>query len=202
MVYLALIYEFLKIGLFSIGGGLATLPFLYQIAEKYDWFTRAMLMDMIAISESTPGPIGLNMATYAGFSAGAGSASGAFGAFGGVLGGVLASFSLIAPSFFIVTFVVKILDRFKENRFVKAAFYGIRPTVAALIASVAISITGVSLLGASRLADVAEITPAVMHSFAFKKLPLFLAVLYFTRYNKHPACYIAVAAVIGVLFKL
>ena len=198
MVYLSLVYEFFNIGLFSIGGGLATLPFLYQLTEKYTWFTRATLMDMIAISESTPGPIGLNMATYAGFSAASSGSTGSV--LGGVLGGVLASFALITPSFFIVAFVVKILDKFKESHFVKAAFYGIRPAVTALIATAAIGIMGVSLLEVSKLADVVNISQAGFYSFAFKKLPLFLAILYLTRYDKHPVFYIAGAALIGAVF--
>ena len=199
MVYLALIYEFLKIGLFSIGGGLATLPFLYQLADRYDWFTRAVLMDMIAISESTPGPIGINMATYAGFLAG--SEGPVKNVLGGVLGGVLASFAIIVPSFFIVASVVKILDKFKESHFVKAAFYGIRPTVAAMIASAAVGIMGISLLETSNLADVAKISTPTFYSFAFKKLPLFLTILYLTRYDKHPVYYIAGAALVGVFFR-
>jgi chromate transporter len=189
MGYLTLIYEFLKVGLFSIGGGLATLPFLYQLADKHTWFTRETLMDMIAISESTPWPIGLNMATYAGYAA------------EGALGGVLASISLVVPSFFIVSFVVKILDKFRENDVVKAAFYGIRPAVAALITSAAIGIMGVSLLGVSNLAGFMKITPAGLYSFALKNLPLFLIILYLTRkYDKHPVYYIAGAALVGVLF--
>ena len=196
MVHLYLICEFLNMGLFSIGGGLATLPFLYQLTERYTWFTRATLMDMIAISESTPGPIGLNMATYAGF-----SAASAGGVLDGVWGGVLASFSLIAPSFFIVASIVKILDKFKENRLVKTAFYGIRPAVAALIFSAAIGIIGTSLLDISKLADVVKILPPVLFDFAFKKLPLFLVILYFMRYDKHPVYYIAGAALIGAIFR-
>jgi len=197
MVYLTMIYEFLKMGLFSIGGGLATLPFLYQIAEKYTWFTRAMLMDMIAIAESTPGPLGLNMATYAGF-----SATSSESVLSGIMGGVLASFALIAPSFFIVVSVVKILDKFKENHFVKAAFYGIRPAVTALIVTAAIGITGVSLLEVSKLADVANISQPILYNFAFKKLPLFLAIFYLMRYDKHPIYYIAGAALVGAVFRL
>ena len=112
-IYLKLAGEFLKIGLFSVGGGLATLPFLYKLADSYDWFTRAMLVDMIAISESTPGPIGVNMATYAGYTA------------AGVYGGVLATLSLVFPSVVIALFITKALDAFREEKFVKSSFYGI-----------------------------------------------------------------------------
>ena len=187
MIYAALIYEFLKIGLFSIGGGLATLPFLYQVADRYPWFTHEMLTDMIAISQSTPGPIGLNMATYAGYAA------------AGVPGGVLASLAVITPSLIIVSCLVKALDKFKENALVKAAFYGIRPAVTALIASAALGIVKITLLdvsgfaGAQSLADI----------FNYRRLALFAALFYLTRkYNKHPACYIGAGALAGVLLKL
>ncbi|MDR3332561.1 MAG: chromate transporter [Synergistaceae bacterium] len=187
MIYLQLILEFLKIGLFSIGGGLATLPFLYQIADKYPWFSREMLVNMIAVSESTPGPIGLNMATYAGYAA------------GGMLGGVLATLALITPSFFIISFVVTILDKFKENRFVKAAFYGIRPAVTALIASAALGIIKITLLdvpayeGSGRIADI----------FSYKELALFFVILVLTnKINKHPVFFIGGAALIGAIFGL
>ena len=116
------------------------------------------------------------------------------------MGGVSASFALIMPSFFIVAFVVRILDKFKENRFVKAAFYGIRPAVTALIASAAIGVMGVSLLEVSKLADVVNVSQAGLYSFAFKKLPLFLAIMYLTRYDKHPVYYIAAAALVGAVF--
>jgi chromate transporter len=174
------------VGLFSIGGGLATLPFLYQIAEEYPWFTREMLIDMIAISESTPGPIGLNIATYAGYSA------------GGVVGGVLASLSLVTPSFFIVLFIVKILDAFKENPFVKAAFYGIRPAVTALIASAALGIIKITLLDLPRFIE----TKGIQDILNYKQLLLFVIVFWLTKkYNKHPVYYIGGAALVGAIFK-
>jgi chromate transporter len=186
MVHFDILFEFLKTGLFSIGGGLATLPFLYRMADKYPWFTRETLMDMIAISESTPGAIGINMATYAGYSA------------GGILGGVLATLSLVAPSVIIVFFVSGMLDRFKENRFVKGAFYGARPAVTALIASAALGIIKATFLKGAGFLGVSGIIGAVR----YKELLLF-AVIYFllARYKRHPVCYIAGAALVGALFK-
>jgi chromate transporter len=187
MIYLTLTYEFLKIGLFSIGGGLATLPFLYQVADRYTWFTHTMLTDMIAISQSTPGPIGLNMATYAGYTA------------AGASGGVLASLVLITPSLVIVSCLVKALDKFKENALVKAAFYGIRPAVTALIASAAFGIVKITLLDASGPVDIDDLANLVN----YKRLALFVVLFYLIRkYDKHPACYIGAGALIGVLLKL
>ena len=121
MIYLILAYEFFKIGLFSIGGGMATLPFLMDLANKYDWFTVSELTNMVAISESTPGPVGINMATYAGYNA------------AGILGAVVATLALTAPAWIIIILIAKFLENFSENVNVKAAFYGIRPAVAALI---------------------------------------------------------------------
>ena len=116
-IYILLFLEFFKTGLFSIGGGLATLPFLYDIADKYPWFDRAVLADMIAVSESTPGPIGINMATYVGYET------------GGILGGILATVALVLPSVIIIIIIAKFLNKFNENKIVKSAFYGLRPAV-------------------------------------------------------------------------
>jgi len=185
-VYLTLIAEFLKIGLFSIGGGLATLPFLYKLADKYDWFNREMLLDMIAISESTPGPIGVNMATYAGFTA------------GGVPGGILATFALIAPSVAIALVITKMLDRFRTNRYVKAAFYGIRPAVTALIASAALGIIKITLLNIPGY-SASGLLRDVMN---YKGIALFAAIgCLLKKFDKHPIYYIGGAALIGAVFR-
>ena len=134
MIYLQLFWEFFKIGLFAIGGGPATLPFLMDLTEKYDWFTMADLTNMVAVSESTPGPIGLNMATYAGFHA------------AGIPGGVTASMSLVLPSVIVIILVAKFLANFSENKTVKAVFFGIRPAVTALIASAVAGLFQVALM--------------------------------------------------------
>ena len=112
---LLLFIEFFKIGLFSVGGGMATLPFLYRLADKYTWFSVNQIPDMIAISESTPGPLGVNMATYTGFQ------------FGGALGSVCATLGLIFPSVVIIVIISKFLEKFRNNKYVEYAFYGLRP---------------------------------------------------------------------------
>ena len=113
MLYLQLFWEFFKTGLFAIGGGMATLPFLYDMADKTGWFTRAQLADMIAVSESTPGPIGVNMATYVGFLT------------GGVPGAVTATVGLIAPSVIVILIVAAFLQAFRDSKYVAGAFYGL-----------------------------------------------------------------------------
>ena len=121
MIFWLLFIEFLLIGTFSVGGGLATLPFLIRLADKYPWFTQSTLMDMVAISESTPGPIGINMATYAGYTA------------GGVMGGVIASLAVMITGLIFMIIVGRSLERFKGSLWLVKVFYGLRPTIAALI---------------------------------------------------------------------
>lgn len=121
MIYWLLFMEFLIIGAFAIGGGLATLPYLINLANKYPWFTQATLMDMVAISESTPGPIGINMATYAGYVA------------AGIPGGIIASISVMLVGMIFMIVIGRSLERFKESTVLVKVFYGLRPTIAALI---------------------------------------------------------------------
>ncbi|MGN0170985.1 MAG: chromate transporter [Lachnospiraceae bacterium] len=184
MIYFYLFLEFFKTGLFAIGGGMATIPFLYEIASKYDWFTTANLVDMIAISESTPGPVGINMATFAGFMA------------GGIYGGLLATFSLVLPAYIIIICIAGVLDKFQSNRYVQNAFAGLRPAVVGLLLTASIAIfkvtffkqEGNGLLEWIRAADI----PAV----------IFFVVLLFSvmKFKKHPIIYIIIGAVFGVLF--
>ena len=184
MVYLQLFFEFFKTGLFAIGGGLATLPFLYDIAEKYPWFTKDMLSDMLAVSESTPGPIGVNMATYAGFNA------------AGILGGITATFGLVLPSVIVIILVAKALDKFSENKYVINAFYGLRPAVCALIAIAAVEGFKTSVLSlelfqqTKRLTDIVNLKYLIMFVFIFiinKKIKL------------HPIFIILHSALFGVV---
>lgn len=121
MTYFILALEFFKIGLFAVGGGLVTVPFLYDLTEQYDWFTAKELTDMIAVSQSTPGPVGINMATYAGYKA------------AGVWGSLLATLSLVTSSVIVVYLISKILTKWKDNPNVLRVLGGIRPAVLALI---------------------------------------------------------------------
>ena len=121
MTYFILALEFFKIGLFAVGGGLVTVPFLYDLTEQYDWFTAKELTDMIAVSQSTPGPVGIKMATYAGYKA------------AGVWGSLLATLSLVTPSVIVVYLISKILTKWKDNPNVLRVLGGIRPAVLALI---------------------------------------------------------------------
>lgn len=187
MIYLTLFYEFFKTGLFSIGGGLATLPFLYDMADKYPWFDRSTLADMIAVSESTPGPIGINMATYAGFNA------------AGILGSIVATFALVLPSILVIIIIAKFLNKFSENIYVKSSFYFLRPAVTALIAAAAFEVLKISIFTFNKYVE----TGSILNILNLRNTLLFGILLFLTnKYKKHPLVYIAGAAVVGIIFKL
>lgn len=138
MKLLLLFYEFAKVGLFSVGGGLATVPFLQSMGEKTGWFTNAQLSTMIAVSESTPGPMGVNMATYVGYS------------ISGIPGAVIATLGLITPSIAVIIIIAGFLQKFRQSKTVDAVFYGLRSASTALIASAGLSVAMVGLLDRGR----------------------------------------------------
>ncbi len=137
MIYLQLFLEFFHIGLFSFGGGYATLPFLYHIAETWGWYTTKQLTDMIAVSSITPGPVGVNVATFAGYTT------------SGILGALVATSSVILPSLIIVIIISKLLEQFKHNKYVKSVIYSIKPAGCGLLGAVAVDmfLTDLSLEG-------------------------------------------------------
>lgn len=186
MIYLILFLEFFKIGLFSVGGGLATIPFLYELSDKYQWFSHQMLMDMIAVSESTPGAIGVNMATFAGYHT------------TGILGGIIATLGLVTPSIIIIIIVANFLNKFKESALVDSIFYGLRPAVAGLIAAAGYQVFQVSILTLEKF----NLSHKIIELIDIKATIL-LVILIFAiyKFKKHPIIYIACAALIGILFK-
>ena len=187
ILYLLLFVEFFKTGLFAVGGGLATLPFLINLTFKYDWFDQSMLADMIAVSESTQGPMGVNIATYAGFHS------------GGLLGGVIATLGLIVPSLIVIILIAKFLEKFKNNHYVDAVFQGLRPASIGLIAVAAFEVIKISLLNINLF----EATHNIMDLIYVKSLIFFVIIFYcIMKYKKHPIVYIGIAAVVGILFKL
>ena len=143
LLYGEMFIRFFLVGLFAIGGGLATLPFLVDMGEATGWFTQLDISNMVAISESTPGPLGINMATYIGF-----QISSDYGALAGVLGAIIAPLGVVTPSVIIILIVSKILDRFKDSKYVQYAFYGLRAASFGLIASALLSVARIAFLGA------------------------------------------------------
>jgi chromate transporter len=187
MIYLQLSYEFFKTGLFAIGGGLATIPFLSSVADRYPWFDQTMLADMIAISESTPGPIGINAATYAGYQA------------AGAAGAIVATLSLAAPSFIILILISKALNQFEQNFYVRSAFAGLRPAVMGLIGMAWFAVFKVAVL----TWDSYAVTRSWTDLFDWKAVGLFfLALFTIWRFDKHPLVYIAASAAVGILLKM
>ncbi len=184
MIYLQLFWEFLKIGLFAVGGGMATLPFLQRLSASSGWFPPSLITDMVAISESTPGPIGINMATYVGCSV------------AGLPGGIAATMGEVLPSIVIVVLVSMSLERFRGNRLVDSAFYGLRPAVTGLIAAAGVSVAQVAMFRV----DLFQQTGALLDLFDFKKLIYFVLIFFaIKKFKKHPIVYIAFSAAVGIL---
>lgn len=183
MIYLTLAWEFFKIGLFIIGGGLAALPLLFDLAGKYDWFTVSQLTDMIAISESTPGPLAINMATYAGFTT------------AGVAGAAVATVSILLPSLLIALLVCKVLARVSDRGWVQEMFHGLRPVVAGLITAISYSLLELAVAADKDLGFASGVNWTAAGLF----LVLVAGVFWF---KKHPLVYIALGALAGILLKL
>jgi len=186
MMYLKLYMVFFKIGLFAIGGGLATLPFLQEIVEKYGWITPQELVDMVAVSESTPGPIGINMATYAGFKTAK------------IYGGIIATLGLVTPSLIIIVLIAHYYMKYSEQPVVQAGFYGLRPAVTGLIAVAGFEVAKITLFHVGNYIDTKQISTL----FDIKSLILFAIVLYLlNKYQSHPIFYLIGAAIVGIIFK-
>ncbi len=187
MIFIRLFYEFFKVGLFSIGGGAATIPFLYELAETSGWYTALQLTDFIAVSEATPGPLGVNMSSYVGYS------------FLGIPGCVIATLGLITPSIISIIIIYKFLCRFGTSPYVVSAFRGLRPASLALISVAFISVIRVSLLRE----DVYNATGVL--SDLFRPWTTALAAVIFLSMRKfkgHPLYYIFFSAAVGIVFKL
>ena len=188
MIYLQLFLQFFKTGLFAIGGGLATLPFLYEISDKMGWYTHADVADMIAVSESTPGAIGINMSTFAGYLT------------AGIPGGIVATLSLAAPSLIIIIIISRILKKFSENKYVEYAFYGLRAASIAMIFVAGINVAKITIIHTEALSGPAE---NILTSF-FDWKAIILAVILFLVQRKsklHPVVFIALSAVVGIVFR-
>ena len=191
MILLRLFYEFFKTGLFSVGGGMATIPFLQHMGETTGWFTNQDLTTMIAVSESTPGPLGVNMATYVGYET------------AGVPGALLATLGVITPGIIIILVIASFLSKFRNNRSVEAVFSGLRPASTALIVSAGITVAISVFFVSSDLSPdsfPAVKWPAVALTAALTAVGFVL--MQWTPLKKlHPIAFIAAAAVIGIIFQ-
>ena len=178
-IYIRLFLEFFKTGLLAIGGGLATLPFLHEISAKTGWYTVADLANLVAVSESTPGPIGVNMATYVGYTT------------AGIPGSLIATLGLVTPSVIIILIVSRFLEKFKENKYVQYAFYGLRAASTALIASAGI--------GIAKLTYISQVDGHIIW------IAMVISVLVFVlhkKLKKHPIWFLIASGILGVVFSL
>lgn len=178
-IWFTLFIEFFKTGLFALGGGLATIPFLYEMMNKFHWFNAEALTNMIAVSEATPGAMGVNMATYVGFET-----------THSILGGITTTLGLVAPSVIVICIVAQFLKQFKESHWVQDAFYGLRPAVTAMITSAGLGIFITTLYPNNH----------------FNWLNLALCIILFCILKKfpkiHPIFVICGCALLGILLQL
>ena len=187
MIWLRLFFEFCKVGLFSVGGGLATIPFLSDLGRRTAWFTQGQLADMIAVSESTPGPMGVNMATYVGFTT------------AGVAGSIAATLGLVFPSIVIILIISQFLQKFRQSKAVDAVFYGLRAASVGLITAALLQVARIALLfrelpdGGTQLFHV----PAILLAAA-----VFVCVQFTPLKKWHPLVFIVLSAAVGILFSM
>lgn len=172
MIYVLLFFEFFKIGLFAIGGGMVTIPFLFNLAENYPWFNSNELIDMIAVAEATPGPLGVNMATFAGFRT------------AGIWGSFAATIGLVMPSLVIIVILAKILSKYHTSNVFLNLMYSIRPAVIALICYAGFELAKVSLPNGRSLLI------CLIFWGAIRLLKL------------HPIAYIVAGGILGIYFNL
>ena len=189
MIFLRLFWEFFKAGLFAVGGGMATLPFLYDISDKTGWFTYSQLADMVAVSESTPGPIGINMATYVGFTT------------AGIPGALCATIGIITPSIIVILLISKALEKFRQNKYVDASFYALRPCSVALIAAAGFLVLKITLFNA----DTFSAGDSIISFFNWKAIALAAVIFVLTQCIEktkklHPIVFIALSAAVGIVF--
>ena len=187
MILVQLFWEFFKTGLFAVGGGLATLPFLYDMGARTGWFTARQVADMLAVSESTPGPIGINMAVYTGYIT------------AGVPGSICALVGLVLPSIVIIIAIAAFLKAFRTNRYVMGAFYGIRPASTGLITAAGLTVAAGALLNLAEWQGIARFWTVIDWKACILAACVIAASRKFSRL--HPAVFILICAVIGAVFR-
>lgn len=187
MIYIGLFLSFFQIGLFSFGGGLATIPFIQALAETTGWFSIEDVMNMIAISEATPGPLGINMATYVGYLTSS------------YLGAIVSVLGLVIPSIIVIICIGKLLEQVRENKIVERIFYGLRASSVGLIFLAFFETFKITSLNLENYNGIFSIFNVI------QLFPLLLSILIFyliRKFHLHPICYILFAAIVGILFKL
>ena len=197
MIFLELFYEFFIIGLFTFGGGYAMIPLVKDAVLKHSWLTEGEFLNMIGVSEVTPGPIAINMATYVGSTQGGLTELGTFGSF---LGSLCATLGVVLPAFIIMLIIAMLLKKFMKNKYVQSALKGITPVAIALIMS-----AGITLL-MDVLFPVHIVNGTIDYSFNYQSIFIFGLVLInaffiWRVFNKklNPITVILSSAVIGII---
>jgi len=178
-----LFISFFTIGITSIGGGLSTIPLLTDIMIKNNWMTNGEIIDMIAISQMTPGPIGINMATFAGIKT------------AGVLGGLFATLGIITPSIIIIVIIAHLYNKFKNSKYVKGVMTTIRPVVTGMIVAVCINIALITLFNIGLFKDTLRFFDLFNFSSIMIALGVFIAGY---KFKTHPVILILLSALIGI----
>ena len=195
MIFLELYFRFFMVGLFSIGGGLATLPFLTSMGEATGWFDAMDISNMVAISESTPGPIGINMATYIGYQIGS-----QLGAPFGILGSIIASLGEVTPCVVIIIIVSRMLMKFRDSKYVEYTFYGLRAASVGLITAAWLGVAKIAVINSEVMAESGNFLMSVDYKSIILSAVIFFLV---TKFKKlHPIALIALSAVVGIIFKM
>ncbi|MBR5930874.1 MAG: chromate transporter [Lachnospiraceae bacterium] len=184
--------QFIKTGLFAVGGGLATIPFLYDLSDKYQWFTHNDILNFIAVAEATPGPVGVNMATFAGYTT------------HGIGGAILSTLSLVLPSFIIILIVAAVLEKFRSNRFVVNGFHFLRPASTALIGAAGLRVLLTVFFDVEKVTfDMFGHLGQVFTHVNWMAILVFCVMFFLMKtFKGHTLIYILIAAGLGILLKL
>ena len=189
MIYLSLFLTFFKIGLFTIGGGYAMIPLIEsELVRSHGWITREQMLNIFAISESTPGPFAINTATYVG------SMMGGDGIGRSLLGAFCATLGVVLPSFIIILIVARFYEKYKQSRIVKGCMSGLKPAAVGLIGAAVMKAVGEALIPKDTTWATAVVTPDFYVSIGIFALTCFLAF----RKKLHPIWLILLSAAIGI----
>ena len=194
-LFLELFVRFFFVGLFSIGGGLATLPFLDDMGKATGWFGADTISDMVAISESTPGPIGVNMASYIGFQTG-----NEFGGISGALGSIVATFGLVLPSLIVIVIVSKMLQKFRDSKYVEFTFYGLRAASLGLITAALLSVAKIAFMSTQEISDLSAFFSAINYKSVILSIIVFICIKKFKKV--HPIFLFLISGLAGILLKM
>ena len=179
-ILIKLFYEFMIVGLFAIGGGMSALPLIERVVVSNGWLTVERFYQMVAIAESTPGPIGINVATYVGYTQ------------AGIIGSIVASLATVFLPFVFLMIIIRGIYKYYKTKEVQAIFTALRATILGLILTAAYNISLIAVITSN---------PASFFGIDYRAIIILAVILYaFVKYKKHPLLYIAAGAILGIIF--